>query len=148
MWEPKEITESTTGVAALAGQGATWNVDIWNLTIPFNQKHKLGPTNTFSCSLVGDDAAQMPDKTLVRVVKRDMDSWETVTLLSTLYKNCKEFTDKNKIQNLTVRNDILCTPGEHIAIMVNGADVATTGDTDQTASSFKLTSLRERKSIV
>lgn len=148
MWEPKEITESTTGIAALDGQGATWTVDIWNLTIPFNQKHKLGPTNTFSCSLVGDDAAQMPDKTLVRVVKRDMDEQETVTLLSTLYKNCKEFVDKNKIQKLTVRADILSTPGEHIAIMVNGVDAATTGDTDASASSFKLTSLRERKSIV
>lgn len=148
MWEPKEITESTTGVAALAGQGATWTVDIWNLTIPFNQKYKIGPTDTFSCYLVGDDAAEMPAKTLVRVVKRDMDTQEIVTLLSTLYQNCKEFADKNKIRTLTPRNDILCTPGEHIAIMVNGIDVTTSGDTDQTASNFRLTSLRERKSIV
>ena len=148
MWEPKEITESTTGVAELDGQGATWQVDIWNLTIPFNQKHKIGPSSIFSCYLVGDDAAEMPDKTLVRVVKRDMDEQETVTLLSTLYQNCKEFTNKAKLQKLTTRADILCTAGEHIAIMVNGADVATTGDTDASASNFRLTSLRERKSIV
>ena len=148
MWEPKEINRSTSGVAELDGQGATWQADIWNLTIPFNQKYKIGPGSTFSCYLIGDDTAEMPAKTLVRVVKRDEDEQETVTLYSGLYQNVKEFKDKNKIRTLTPKTDILSTPGQHIVVMINGADVATTGDTDASASWFKLTALRERKSIV
>ena len=150
MLEFKEISESTTGVAQVDGNGATWQVDIFNLTVPFNQKHVFTSNCTVYMSLVGDDAAQMPDRTLVRVVKRDMDSQELKPLLSTLYVNCKEPKNVKKMAHLNIPEgeQVVVTPGEHIAIMVNGADAATTGDTDASASSFRITSQRERKSIL
>ena len=148
--EFKEITESTTGVAQLDGNGATWQRDIFNLTVPYNQKHTLTSNSTFSIYLVGDDASEMPAKTLVRVVKRDADSQELIPLLNTLYVNCKEFTNVKKIAHLTIKQgqSVVVRPGEHLAIMVNGADVATTGDTDASASRFRITSQRERTSIL
>lgn len=148
LWEYKEITESTTGVAELDGNGASWQIDIWNLTVPYNQKHTFSSKDVFSCKLVGDDAAEMPAKTLVQVVKRDMDTQEKIILLDTLYQNCKAFRDVAKLQHLNVRNTVTVSPGEHIAVMVNGVDAATTGDTDASASNFRLTSQRERKTIL
>ena len=143
-----EISQATSGVTAKDGAGATWNADNWDLKVEINQSYKLQPGDTFSCYLVGDDTAEMPDKTRIRVVKRDLSNLLAKPLLDEcLYARCKAFADKKKILRLNITQPVLLEAGEHLVVLVNGMDKAGTGDLAVAASSFKITALWRGRSL-
>jgi len=143
-----ELNQSTTGITESDGLGATWQADIWDFKVPLNTWIKLHPTDIFACYLVGDDASEMPASTQVRVVVRDVANEDSKPILSALlYQRVKAFTDRDKLKNLTIAKEIVVGPEEHIVVQVNGADAATTGDVDASASNFKLVTTRRRKAL-
>lgn len=145
--EKFELNQATAGVSESDGQGATWG-DIWDFLVPLNTFIILRPQDVLSCYLVGDDTSQMPAATQIRVVRRDVANSEAKPLLANcLYQQVKAFDDKNKWKHLTVGGEVVVGPDEHIVVMVNGADTAGTGDTDASASYFKLTTTRRRRSL-
>ena len=145
--EKFELNQNTSGVTASDGQGTTY-ADIWDYELPLNHYIMLGPTDVFSCKLVGDDAVEMPAITKVRVVRRDVSEGQDYPILTKLmYQTVKAFTDRKSYKNLTVIGEVDLRPGEHIVVQVAGADVATTGDTDASASRFKIVTTRKRRGL-
>ena len=150
MYDKEEIfdlTSSETGITETDGQGALW-ADIWDFTVPVNHAIVLKPTDVFGCKLVGDDAAEMPAKTQVRVLRGDVTNTERRPVLTPLpYQLVKEFVDKKKIMRLSITQPVKVGANEHIVVQVNGADAAGAGDTDASASYFKLRTMRIRKAL-
>ena len=143
-----ELNPSTTGITAVDGNGATWNADIWDFKVPFNTQIELNPTDIFAAYLIGDDAAEMPGATQVRVVVRDVASESALPILrDTLYQRVKAFSDVKKLTKLPIDKMVTVETDEHIVVMVNGADAAGSGDTDASASHFRLVTTRKRKPL-
>ena len=146
--ELSEINPSTTGITAADGDGNNWK-DIWDLKVPLNVFYVLKPTDLFAAYLVGDDTAEMPNTTRIRVVRRDVTNTEAKAILSEIiYKLAKDFTDKKKLMHLSgVQAQNIVGAEEHIVVQVAGADVAGTGDTDASAGYFKVFTTRRRKAL-
>lgn len=143
-----EINPGTTGITESDGKGATWHADIWDFKVPLNTEILLKPTDVFSCYLVGDDAVEMPKTTQIRVVRRDVANEDAEPVLTTLlYQSVKAFTDKDKLMHLSILGKVNVGPEEHIVVMINGADAATTGDVDASASHFRIQTTRRRKAL-
>ena len=142
-----ELNPSASGVTATDGQGAKW-ADIWDFEVPFHVQIDLKPTDIFSAYLVGDDSSEMPATTQIRVVKRDVANEDSISILSPMnYQTGKEFSDRKKLTHLTMASTMSVGTDEHIVVQVYGADAATTGDTDASASYFKLITTRKRKGL-
>lgn len=139
-----EIKPSTTGVTATDGAGATWNADNWDLLAPANIWYILGGWSALSAYLVGDDAAEMPAATKIRLIKRDVRNEQTAVLWQGLYAQIKELRGRKKLMTLDgfLKMDVTVGPTEHLIFMANGADAAGTGDLDVSASFFKLKARR------
>lgn len=146
--EKFEINSGSTGITESDGQGALW-ADIWAFQIPLNQKIIIKPTSIFACNLVGDDAAAMPNNTQVRVLRRDVSAEDQKTILPACpYKQLQEFRDRNLFMRfLNLGEDVILGEGEWVVVQVNGADATGTGDTDASASYFKLICNRRRKPL-
>jgi len=144
-----QLDQLSAGVTALDGLGASWAADIWDFNVPINQDIVIQPGDVFSCYLIGDDAAEMPANTKVRVLLRDVSNEESTPLLPPLpYQQLKAFTDKKKLMRLRIHKEIRVENGMHIVVQVNGLDATgVAGDTDASASSFKLVCHRRRKSV-
>ena len=144
--EKFELNSGVSGITELDGQGATWQADIWDFKVPNNTQIILSPSDTFAIYLVGDDAAEMPKQTKIRVVIRDVSNETAKPIIKDCnYQRFKSFADKKQIVRLEVPEEIVVDSEEHIVVMVNGADAAGTGDTDASASHFKLVTTRNRK---
>ena len=143
-----ELNQAASGITEQDGQGASWLADIWDYEVPINTSVHLKPTDIFGVYLVGDDAAEMPDSTRIRVVVRGVAGVQHQPILrDIMYTNVKSFVDKNKYVSLDIDHDIWVNAGEHIVVLVNGADATGTGDTDASASYFKLLTHRRRKPL-
>ena len=143
-----ELNQSTSGITESDGAGASWSADIWDFKVPTNTEIILSPRDIFSCYLVGDDVAEMPSATQIRVVVRDVANQSAKAILrDILYQRVKSFSDTKKIAYLDIDREIVVTSEEHIVVMVYGADAAGTNDTDASASHFKLVTTRKRKAL-
>lgn len=146
--EKFELNQGSTGITESDGLGASWAADIWDFKLPLNTWLKLRPGDVFSCYLVGDDAAEMPAATQVRVVRRDVANEDAKPVLtSCLYQRLKEFQDKGKFQRLTIDREVEIGPDEHLVVMAYGADATGTGNVDASASNFRLQTTRRRKGL-
>lgn len=145
--ENYDIQPSTVGITAVDGAGATWNADNWDLKPSAGLSYTIGPWSQFSLYLVGDDAAEMPADTRVRVVKRDITNEEQELIWAGLYAQVKEFADKKKRAYLGCTREVKIEESEHLVIQANGADATGTGDLDVSASHFKLASKRRRRAL-
>jgi len=144
--EKFELNQGVTGITELDGQGANWTADIWDFKVPVNTQVILSPTDTFAIYLVGDDAAEMPKTTQLRVVIRDVSNEIAKPIIKSCnYQRFKSFQDKKQLVRLEISQEIVVESEQHIVVMVNGVDAATTGDTDASASNFKLVTTRNRK---
>ncbi len=143
-----EVNPASTGITEQDGRGTNW-WDIWDFKVSLNQVVILRPTDVFSCYLVGDDAAAMPNATKVRVVKRDVANEDSIPILPVVnYKQAQEFADKNLQMHLRALGGVMeVVAEEHIVVQVSGADATGTGDTDASASHFKIFCTRRRKSL-
>lgn len=145
--EAFELNQNTTGITESDGLGATF-ADIWDFKVPLNTTVKLKPGDIISCYLVGDDAAEMPATTQIRVVRRDVANEDAKPILSACnYQTVKQFADVGKMKRLTIDHEVVIGPDEHLVVMVNGADATGTGDTDASASNFRLKTTRKRKGL-
>jgi len=146
--EKFEINAGSTGITETDGQGTTF-ADIWVYKIQTNQKIVVNPDSIFACNLVGDDAAAMPNNTQVRVLRRDVTGEDAKTILPACpYIQVQEFQDKNKFMRFrNLVQEVVCGEGEEIAVQISGADAAGTGDTDASASYFKMIVNRRRNRI-
>jgi len=143
--ERYEINSSSVGITESDGSGATWK-DIWDFKVPVNQQIVLNPTDIFSAYLIGDDAAEMPKTTRVRVVKRDVTNEDAKPVLPELpYQQIKQFTDRNLLMHLAIPGTLVMESEEHIVVQVNGVDAAGSGDLDASASYFKIFTHRKKK---
>jgi len=143
--EKVEINASRSGMTAADGTGTAWG-DIWDYEPPTNIRLLIRPGDIFSAYLVGDDASEMPGITEIRVEKRDVSEQDRVPILPpTLYNQVKSFTTRQSVMRLSIPSEIVVDSGEHLVIQVKGADAAATGDTDASASSFKLATTWTRK---
>ena len=144
-----EISQGSAGITEADGKGATWVGDIWDYKVGYGQQIVLKPTDKFGAYLVGDDTAEMPPSTQIRVVVRDVTNQVARPILRSLpYKRCQGFQDADKVVTLDPMNgEIVVNTDEHIVVMVNGIDVATTGDTDASASFFKLHTTRRKRPL-
>ena len=142
-----ELNPAASGVTATDGQGAKW-ADIWDFEVPYHVEIVLNPSDIVSFYLVGDDAAAMPNTTQIRMVKRDTANEESIPILSPVnYKTGQEFQDSKKLMHLTMASPISVGTDEHIVVQVYGADALGSGDTDASASHFKLITTRRRKGL-
>jgi hypothetical protein len=145
--EKFELNQNTSGIIASDGVGTNF-ADIWDYKPPLHTRLRINAGDIFSCYLVGDDAAEMPAKTRIRIVKRDVANEQAKPILpDTQYALCKSFTNKKQLLRLRISQEVVVETDEHLVIMVSGADAAGTGDTDASASHFKLECLRERKAL-
>lgn len=144
-----EINPSSTGITESDGQGATWHADIWDFKVEANTQIKLKPTDVFSCYLIGDDTGEMPKTTQIRIVRRDVANEGAEPVLTTLpYQLVKAFTDKDKLIHLSIPREVIVDEYEHIVVMINGLDVTgVAGDTDASASHFRIQTTRRRKAL-
>ncbi len=143
--ERYEINSSSVGITESDGSGATWK-DIWDFKVSVNQQIVLNPTDIFSAYLVGDDTAEMPKNTRVRLVKRDVTNEDAKPLLPELpYQQAKEFKDRALLMHLAIQGTLVVESEEHIVVQINGADATGTGDTDASASYFKIFTHRRKK---
>lgn len=145
--ESFELNESTTGITESDGLGATF-ADVWDFKVPLNTILKLKPGDIISCYLVGDDAAEMPAATQIRVVRRDVANEDAKPVLSAAnYQTVKQFSDRGKMKRLTIDKEVEIGADEHLVVMVSGADATGTGDTDASASNFRLKTTRRRRGL-
>lgn len=146
--EKFELNGVSSGVTAADGQGATWQADIWNFKVGYNTWIILRPGDVFACYLKGDDGSEMPAATQVRIVVRDGNNQDSIPIMKdVLYKQIQAFTDRDKVVALDIDREVVVGPDERIVVLVNGADAATTGDVDASASHFKLVTRRRRKAL-
>jgi len=145
--EKFEISSLSTGITEADGDGTNWK-DVWDFQVPLNTKIVLKPTDFFSCYLDGDDAAEMPAVTEVRLLHRDVANEQTKPLIrALLYQQVKPFQDTDKLIRLDIVKAIVIQPSEHIVVQIKGADATGTGDVDASDSYFKLVTARLRRSL-
>lgn len=146
--EKFEINASSTGITEADGEGTNWK-DIWDYKVQTNQFIEIGPDSIFSTSLVGDDAAAMPNATRIKVVRRDVSNEDEKALLTEVsYKQAQEFQDKKKLMRFRgLLGPMMLGEGEHIVVRIAGADATGTGDTDASASYFKIICQRRKKAL-
>ena len=146
--EKYELNSLSTGITEQDGSGLLWK-DIWDFKVPINQSIVLKPIDLFSAYLKGDDAAEMPNTTRIRVLRRDVANEDAKAVLNEVYyKLCKEFTDKNLLMHLSIHQPVEVGSEEHIVVQVSGLDATgIAGDTDASASFFKILTTRKRKGL-
>lgn len=142
-----EINPSSTGITEADGDKANFK-DIWDFKVSLNTWIILQPTDLFAAKLYGDDAAEMPKATRLRVVRRDVSNEDSKPVLSEIYYQlAKDFTDLAKLMHLSIKEKIEVGPEEHIVVQIAGLDATGTGDTDASASYFKILTTRRKVSI-
>lgn len=143
-----EINPSSIGITEADGDGINWK-DIWDYKVPLNTWIILQPTNLFAAKLTGDDAAEMPTTTRIRVVRRDVANEDSRAVLSEIYYQlAKDFTDLAKLMHLSIKDKVTVNSEEHIVVQIAGKDATgAAGDTDASASYFKIMTTRRKVGI-
>lgn len=146
--EKFEINSASTGITEADGNGANWK-DIWEYKVPVNTWVTIDAESVFACNLVGDDAAAMPNTTRIIVVRRDVANEDSKPLMPEIhYKAVQEEQDKKKMMYFRgLATPVTVGPEERVVVRIAGADAAGTGDTDASASRFKISCMRGRKRL-
>lgn len=135
--EPFCLTKADSGITSSDGPDASsteWG-DIWSYQVPTGIGVLILPGHTLSVYLEGDDDAEMPATTRIKVVQRDSSQQDEKTLMGPLlYASLKEFTDRDKIQRFNA-GPFRVYEKQYLVIEVQGADATGTGGVDQTGGS-------------
>ncbi len=139
------IDPTSDGITESDGSLTNWK-DIWVYKVPINQQIVIDQTDSISMSLVGDNAAAMPNRTRVKISIRNIaDENERIIFPECPYIQVKEFQDKNLIMKFrSLKKEVTLRAGERVCIQVAGVDATGTGDTDASASTFSLPCRRRR----
>ena len=133
--EPFSLTKGETGITQQDGLDAStdWG-QIFEYQVPVGIGLIILPGHTFSCYLHGDDGAEMPATTQVRILHKDSSkSGDAKKVLGPiLYVKLKEFTNKNKIAIFDILNPAKIYEKQYLTIETAGADATGTGGVDVT----------------
>ena len=132
--EPFSLTKGETGMSQQDGLNAStdWG-QVFEYQVPIGIGLMILPGHAFSCYLHGDDGAEMPATTLVRILHKDSSKRDSKVILgSTLYAKLKEFTDRDKIARFDILEPAKIYEKQHLTIETAGADAAGTGGVDVT----------------
>jgi len=132
--EPFSLTKGEAGITQQDGLNASTDYGmIFEWQVPTGIGLIILPGHTFAMYLQGDDAAEMPATTLVKVLHKDSSKQDATTVLGpVLYQNLKEFTDRNKIAHFNISAPIKVYEKQYISVETAGADATGTGGVDVT----------------
>ena len=135
--EPFTLTKGDSDVTSTDGLNASTAYGvIWSYHVPTGIGLIILPGHTFSVYLEGDDDAEMPATTLIKVYVLDASKQDSRCVLGpVLYQSLKEFTDRDKLARFNVSAPVKVYEKQYIEIEAAGADVAGTGGVDQTGGS-------------
>ena len=151
--EPFSLTKGETGVTSTDGLNASTTYSIiWEYQVPTGIGFIILPGHTFSAYLEGDDDAEMPATSLLKVSIQDASKQDKKTIMGpVLYQSVKEFTDRTKIAKFNVAEPVKIYESQYIIVEEAGADAAGTGGVDQTGASsdsfFEMTMVRVRSPL-
>jgi hypothetical protein len=133
--EPFTLTKGNSDVTSQDGLDASTDFGtVWYYQVPNGVGIIVEPEDTFSVYLFGDDSAEMPATTRVRVLVKDSaGSGEAKVLLnSRLYASLKEFQDLDKMAHFDLTEPYKIYEKQYIYIETAGADATGTGGVDVT----------------
>ena len=135
--EPFSLTKGDAGVTEQDGLDAaalaTEFGKIFEYHVPVGLGLIILAGHTFSLYLYGDDSAEMPATTLVKVKVLDASKQDEKTILGpVMYATLKEFTDRDKIARFNLPEPVKVYENQYLIIEVAGADATGTGGVDVT----------------
>jgi len=132
--EPFSITKGDANCSEQDGLNATTDFGmIFEYHVPVGVGLVILPGHTFSAYLYGDDSAEMPATTLVKVVLLDSAKQDARCILGpVMYQSLKEFQDRDKIAAFNVAEPVKVYEQQYIQILTAGADAAGSGGVDVT----------------
>ena len=135
--EPFTLTQGDSDVTGTDGLDATALATkygiIWEYHVPTGIGLIILPGHTFAVYLYGDDSAEMPATSLVKVSVLDSSKQDKRTILGpVLYQTLKEFTDRDKLARFNVVAPVKVYEKQYIQIEEAGADATGTGGVDVT----------------
>lgn len=135
--EPFSLTKGDAAITSTDGLNASTQFGvIWEYHVPVGLGLIILAGHTLAMYLHGDDDAEMPDTTLVKVVVLDASRQDERTILGpVMYKNLKEFTDRDKLARFNIPEPVKVYENQYVQVQTAGADVATSGGVDQTGGS-------------
>lgn len=137
--EPFSLTKGESGIVQIDGLDATalgaYYANIIEWQVPIGVGLVILPGHTFAMKLWGDDEAEMPAVTLVKVMVKDASKQDTKTILGpVLYETLKTFDDRDKLARFDIAGPVKIYENQFIIIAVAGADAAKTGGVDITGN--------------
>jgi hypothetical protein len=135
--EPFSITKGDSDVTSQDGLNASNEYGmIWEYHVPVGLGLIILAGHTFSLYLHGDDNAEMPDTTMVKVVVLDASKQDEKTILGpVMYKTLKEFQDRDKVARFSCPEPVKVYENQYLQVQTAGADATGTGGVDQTGGS-------------
>lgn len=147
------LTKGDSDVTSSDGPNASTSYGIiYSYHVPTGIGLIILPGHTFSLYLEGDDDAEMPATTMVKVSVLDSSKQDKRTILGpVMYQTLKEFTDRDKLARFNVVAPVKVYEKQYIEVETAGADAATTGGVDQTGASsdsyFEMSIARVRQPL-
>jgi len=132
--EPFSITKGDANCSEQDGLNASTDFGmIFEYHVPVGVGLVILPGHTFSAYLYGDDTAEMPATTLVKVVLLDSAKQDARCILGpVMYQSLKEFQDRDKIAAFNVAEPVKVYEQQYIQILTAGADATGSGGVDVT----------------
>ncbi len=132
--EPFSLTKGDADVSEQDGLNASSEYGmIFEYHVPTGIGLVILPGHTFAIYLYGDDSAEMPATTLVKVLLKDSSKQDAKTIIGpVLYAKLKEFVDRDKIARFNVSEPVKVYEKQYITIEAAGADATGTGGVDVT----------------
>lgn len=135
--EPFSLTKGDSAVTSTDGLDATTSYGvIYSYHVPVGIGLIILAGHTFSLYLEGDDDAEMPATTMVKVVVMDASKQDEKAILGPImYASLKEFQDRDKVARFNVPEPVKVYENQYLEVHSSGADAAATGGVDQTGGS-------------
>lgn len=135
--EPFSLTKGDSNVTSSDGLDASTSYGIiYSYHVPVGIGLIVLAGHTFSLYLEGDDDAEMPATTQIKVSVLDASRQdERVILGPIMYASLKEFQDRDKIARFNVPEPVKVYENQYVEVLSAGADATGTGGVDQTGSS-------------
>lgn len=132
--EPFSITKGDADCSEQDGLNASTDFGmIFEYHVPVGVGLVILPGHTLSMYLYGDDSAEMPATTRVKVLVKDSAKQDERCILGPiLYQSLKEFQDRDKIASFNVPEPVKIYEQQYITIETSGADATGTGGVDVT----------------
>ena len=146
--EPFTLTQADAAITATDGLHSTAYGTIYSYLVPVGIGHIILPGHTISMYLYGDDASEMPNTTLVRVLLQDASAQDRKAIMGPiLYASLRNFTDRDQMARFSVPEPVKVFERQYIIVEMAGQDVAGTAGQTATGSYFEMHISRVRQPL-